>query len=78
MLSKLQATWQAEESKLGKFLKYIIGYLSILAGVIGEAASTYLPLFNGFVPEWLSHALVVVGLLSYIIGKLTKKEDPKQ
>jgi hypothetical protein len=72
MLTKLQATWQAEESELGKFFKYIIGYLGILSGIIGEVSSNYLPLFPGLVPEWLSHWLVIVGVIGYIVGKLTK------
>ena len=70
----LQERWEKEESKIGKLFKYGVGYIATLSGVIAEASSTYLPAFSN-IPEWLTHSMVVIGVVGYVAGKLTVKHD---
>lgn len=77
MFAKLRETWEEEESRFGKFLKYWIGYLSMSLGVIIEGGDQLLSLFSKYnlgAPEWLTHGLVGLGMLAYIRGKMTVKK----
>ena len=73
----LKDRWDAEENKIGKFLKYIIGYCSVFAGIITDLTVNYLRAVSGYVPESVSHTLVSIGVASYVIGKLTVKNEQK-
>lgn len=68
---------EAEETKLGKFFKYVIGYAGVVSGIVTDTVITYLPAVREFVPEWLTHGLVVVGVCGYVIGKLSAKPKPQ-
>jgi len=80
-LKELQQRWDAEESKLGKILKYYIGYLGIAAGSLGEGLTALMNLYTQYniaLPEWLTHTLVGIGIVGYLIGKLTKAPTSQQ
>lgn len=67
----LSERWDAEENKFGKFLKFVLGYLPIIAGVVTDVTVNYLPAVAQYVPESVSHIMVSVGVICYTIGKLT-------
>ena len=71
----ISSRWEAEESKIGKWLKYYAGYIPIACGVATEVLQQTTTLFTAAgltVPEVVPHAMVGVGLVAYIAGKLTK------
>lgn len=71
----IKERWNAEESKFGKYLKFIIGYLFTLSGVIADLTSQYIPLVSSYVPDKLVHTLVFIGVVGYTLGKLTTNKD---
>lgn len=69
----LKERWNAEENKLGKILKYIIGYAGMAGGAIMDMSVNYMPFIKDYIPESVTHWIFTVGLVSYGIGKLTVK-----
>lgn len=63
--------WDAKETKLGKFFKYVLGYCSAIAGIITDIGVNYLPAVSQYVPQEFAHTLIKVGIICYGLGKLT-------
>ena len=76
-LKEFGERWEAKETKVGKFFKYILGYTGMFAGIVTETVVNYLPAVSQYVPDKLSHALVSIGVICYVIGKLTKTDVQK-
>lgn len=78
MFKSFKERWEAEESKLGKFLKYYIGYIGIACGLISENSTEILAIFGQVgisVPHSVSMFFLYSGVIAYVIGKLTKKPN---
>jgi len=77
-MEKLKALWIAEESKLGKFFKkWIAGFL-LTCSALGAANEYLAVLPPDFIPNYVKTAVVISGIVSFVGGKLTKKDDGKQ
>lgn len=78
MFEKLKKRWESEESKLGKFLKYYIGYIGMASGFISgtltDISSQYAAL-GCVVPVWITKTLLYAGIAGYVVGKITRKKD---
>lgn len=69
------SNWNQESSKIGKiFHKWIAGIL-LVCSILG-GANEYLSLIpTDWIPLYIKTAVVIAGVISYVGGKLTKKED---
>lgn len=72
----LKERWNAEETKIGKFFKFILGYSGVAAGIITDIAVNYMPAVSQYIPEGFAHALFKAGVICYGIGKLTAIKKP--
>jgi len=71
------SNWNKESSKLGKVFHIWVSSILLLTSAIG-AANEYLAVIPpDFIPQWLKTTIVISGVSSYVIGKLTKKDDVK-
>jgi hypothetical protein len=78
-MSNFKTRWNAAETTIGKFLKRELALFLMLCSVIG-ASNEYLALIPAdWIPIWVKTAVPVAGLISYVAGKMTKKdgEQPK-
>jgi hypothetical protein len=78
MLEKFKQRWASEESKLGKFFKYYIGYIGVAAGVISQTITEISGIYASVgvgAPSWFTKALLGLGIAGYVAGKITKKKE---
>ena len=81
MLKKLKQRWEAEETAIGKKLKYYVGYVFMAAGWVTLHVNDITSLFTNSglpIPLWLPKVFFSCGLLGYISGKMTKRSLPDQ
>lgn len=66
---------KAKETKLGKILKTWIAGILLLCSTLG-AANEYLAILPpDFAPVWLKTLVVISGIISFVVGKLTVEKD---
>lgn len=70
----IKETWTAEESKFGKALKNWGGKGLLFIGAIAEFSSELGAVPPEFVPKWLRMTIFACGFVSFVAGKMTKKE----
>jgi len=69
------SNWNKESSKIGKvFHTWVAGILLVLS-ILG-GSNEYLSLVPpDYIPTYIKTIVVISGVISYVGGKLTKKED---
>lgn len=70
----IQERWTSEETKIGKFLKYYIGYVGIALATVGQAIEYTALVPQDWLPSWLKTTILVCGVAGYVLGKLTKDD----
>jgi hypothetical protein len=78
---ELRQRWEAEETAIGKKLKYYIGYMFMVAGYVTMHVQDITSIFMNagvVVPVWVPKVFLACGFIGYIGGKLTKKDEGQQ
>jgi hypothetical protein len=67
--------WNKESSEIGKlFHTWIAGILLVLS-ILGGANEYLSVIPSDFIPPYIKTIVVISGVISYVAGKLTKKEE---
>lgn len=70
--------WKKESSKIGKIFHTWIAGILILCSILG-GANEYLSVIPAeWIPSYLKTIVVIAGVVSFVGGKLTKKEENVQ
>lgn len=75
MIQDLKARWQAEESKIGIFLKNWIGKALGVCAAVGFALENFTSIPTDFIPDWLKHTIAALAVIGFVAGKMTKKKE---
>jgi len=71
------SNWNKPSSKIGKLFHTWIAGILLFCSALG-AANEYLSLVPpDFIPSYVKTIVVISGVVSYVGGKLTKKDEPK-
>jgi hypothetical protein len=74
---------KAPETKVGKFLVWVFGYLILIISAVGQYAEYLGVIPHDWIPAQVKTTIVICSLISLVIGKLTKdpnyqKPQPKE
>lgn len=75
MIQELKNQWGAPETPWGTKLKIWGGYVLIGIDALAEL-NEYLNLFPAIsVPHWVHEVIFVAGIINFLIGKFTKRNE---
>lgn len=75
---KLKDRIKAEESPFGKFLVNWVGKLLLVCSAIGAANEYFILIPSDFIPQWLKFGVAICGVVGFVGGKLTVKDELKK
>jgi uncharacterized membrane protein YbhN (UPF0104 family) len=75
MLKTIQRRLSAPESKIGRFLVRVVGVITLAISAIGASLDYIHAIPHDWFPEWVKITIVICGVLSVVIGKLTVHPD---
>jgi hypothetical protein len=71
----IKKRWNAKESRLGKFLKRELALFLLLCSIVGGANEYLILIPSDWIPIWIKEMVPIMGLISYVAGKLTKEKE---